>query len=324
MDNSSKNKIKDLFSEWKNFLFVNLYQVLKNKESCTKEELEKKLRGNRPFEPTVDEQIQQLIDIFFVTNTDNKMIPRWHPDLPELGPTIAEKEWLRTMIHSKFAFLFTDVIQPLNENNSLQNISALPSLDSLNQMYPFPPGTDTTDKLLANDLRIFNNALLQQKEITYALSNETQKKIAAPFRLEFDAATQCFSYILFLPSEQTFKRYPADQLHDIEMMGKENPAGLTYAFSRFLEKHKKTLTFSVKIKNHAAERAFSIFSTYEKKVKYDENTKLYIVDVNYYDFDEEEVIRKIISLNADASVIEPKEFKDKVIHRFQQIYSLYK
>lgn len=63
MDNSSKNEIRDLFSEWKNFLFVNLYQVLKNKESCTKEELEKKLQGNRPFEPTVDEQIQQIFSL---------------------------------------------------------------------------------------------------------------------------------------------------------------------------------------------------------------------------------------------------------------------
>lgn len=324
MNTPSKNDMKDVFSEWKNFLFMNLYQVLKNKEFCTKEELEKKLRGNKPFDPTVDEQIQQLIDIFFVTNTDNKMIPRWNPNLPELGPTIAEKEWLKTMIHSKFAFLFTDLIQPLKDNDFFKNVSDLPSLDSLNQMYPFAPGTDTTDKLLVKNLQVFNNALIQQKEITYNLLNEKTIKTAAPFRLEFDAATRCFSYILFLLPENTFKRYAVDQLQNIQITERENPTGLAENFSCFLEAHKKALTFSVRIDHHAAERSFLLFSTYEKKVKYDEEMNLYIVTVNYYDFDEEEVLRKIISLNSKAIVIEPKEFQDKIIHRFRQIASLYK
>lgn len=71
------------------------------------------------------------------------------------------------------------------------------------------------------------------------------------------------------------------------------------------------------IENHknAIDRAFNMFSGYEKDGFYDKKDDRYSLDIYYYMFEERILIEKILSLGSAAVVISPADIKGKIIER---------
>lgn len=92
-----------VFSVFKNHLFVSLYQIIRNLEngvSYTPAELHKALYGNISFHPAIEKAVNEITDLFFLTDTDSITL-RVPFSLPKLPATTSEKEWLKTLLEDK-------------------------------------------------------------------------------------------------------------------------------------------------------------------------------------------------------------------------------
>ena len=61
------------------------------------------------------------------------------------------------------------------------------------------------------------------------------------------------------------------------------------------------------------ERAFLLFSNYEKNGWYNSETGIYHLEIIGYDFEMNEIIEKILSLGPAIEVIEPKNLREQII-----------
>lgn len=69
---------------------------------------------------------------------------------------------------------------------------------------------------------------------------------------------------------------------------------------------------------NAIDRAFNMFSDFEKDGFYDKTNDRYILDIDYYEFEERVLMDKILSLGAAAVVVSPMRVKDKIAERVKQ------
>lgn len=93
----------------------------------------------------------------------------------------------------------------------------------------------------------------------------------------------------------------------------------------FLEEKRSGEPIRLRIENSkgATDRAFNMFSSYEKDGFYDKKTGYYILDIHYYQFEERALIEKILSLGAAAIVVSPSNIVEKIKGRIcQQLLKL--
>jgi len=78
------------------------------------------------------------------------------------------------------------------------------------------------------------------------------------------------------------------------------------------------IRLSIENQKNVIDRAFNMFSGYEKDGFYDKKTGRYELGIFYYDFEEWAIIDKVLSLGAVAVVVSPFKVKEKVIGRVRQ------
>ena len=94
--------------------------------------------------------------------------------------------------------------------------------------------------------------------------------------------------------------------------------------TQYYEKHQKSVTLCLKRKTNAIERCFSMFFPFDKKaVVSDEELSQYLLTIYYYDFDEDDIINRILSLGSAVTVLEPEAMKQKIISRLKASLSYY-
>ncbi len=73
----------------------------------------------------------------------------------------------------------------------------------------------------------------------------------------------------------------------------------------------------------SVDRAFPLFSCFEKEAYYDRKKDICIISIYYYEYDEAEVISKILSLGKNAKVKSPKNIKMQIIQRIRKTLENY-
>lgn len=88
----------------------------------------------------------------------------------------------------------------------------------------------------------------------------------------------------------------------------------------YLEEKRSTEPIRLRIENckGATDRAFNIFSGYEKEGYYDKEKDYYILDIYYYQFEERILIDKILSLGAMAIVLSPIKIVEIIKGRIKE------
>jgi len=89
------------------------------------------------------------------------------------------------------------------------------------------------------------------------------------------------------------------------------------------QKMKEPIVIEVTDRDNAVERAFHLLSCFEKRAYYDSARELHIISIYYYEYDEAEILSRILSLGKNAKVISPENVKMKVIQRIKKAMSLY-
>lgn len=309
----------DLFNEYHNQLVGILYALLKNSQEGTiyKEiDIDKRL----PIHTKLLHLEDALKTIFF-KNTPAGMAARFSLHLPDASPSIAEKQWLKTLLEDKkFTFILSQELRQKLESY-LQDIAPLLPIFAAEDIRP---QGDVSDKEpLCTILTIFQQSLVQDQQINLTLRTCPDEPFnCIPFRLEYDAAAKRFSFWITPTDDTVFRRIPATEVSGITLLSSKAP-DQTAAFENFLKKHEQEVLLKVRPKYNNVVRCFLLFASYQKESTYHEQTDEYRLKVHYYDFDEPDVLQNIISLGSAVIVLSPAPLRDKVIYRLKASWDAY-
>ena len=334
-----------LFNKYKNknFAFITNYInncVNDDSLALTEDELKEQLSGasQSSFEEFLlaltnayDNSESYNADILY--NQDDLMLPLRQIPIP-VRASIAEKAWLYYILQDSKSDLFLEPATKQKLISALENgidQSRFPIKSEYIDVRSLSPDNklSITDKLLTNFKTIVSAIKLHRRLFVTntTFSGQIYKdQEVCPYKLEYSAQFDSFS----------LSCYPLDTKRPVKM----NLANLAAVklgdeiveyneflsdFEKQLKNTKEKVPVSIEIKNQAEsyDRCAYLFSSYNTFC-YDKGDDTLIMNIYYYRFQRDEIIRNILFLGHYVKVVSPKNIVDEVISEITAAYNAYR
>lgn len=244
-------------------------------------------------------------------------------DLPVLLTTL-EKEAVFNALHSPYARYFLeekDIRELCGKLGDFQ-----PSWQDSEILRKHRDVTHTLTDEAADTLRRLRICIAEGTAVSITnISREKEYPAQEiyPLALEYTVNEDLWTLNAWLPSEERAINIRVDRIRDMEEIG-EIPEDIPGKYKRFIEKKKRSVTMRVRSERHALERLFRLFSYYQRELDYDKDTNTYILKVYYYDFDQNALMRNLLSAGHMITVIEPEELRQEMIRNIRDSLGRYK
>ena len=178
------------------------------------------------------------------------------------------------------------------------------------------------------NFRVILNAIMQEKPIRYnnidKKGNIYSNRLALPVSIEYSMRDGRFRISMYLLDENRPIMANIFTLSDIRIVDEEGDIDRETAKRLLFEQKysEEPIVLEVTDKKAAMERCFMCFSGMERTARSLGDNK-YEIRLNYYLFEEENLIRNIISLGPYVKVISPQRIADEIIARVKKSISLY-
>lgn len=334
----------ELFNKYKNknFTFITNYInncVNDNSFALTENELREQLSGasQSSFEEFLlaltnayDNSESYNADILY--SHDNFMLPLRQISIP-VRASIAEKAWLYYILQNSKSDLF---LEPATKQKLIS------ALENGIDQFRFPIKSEYIDvRSLSpdNKLSITDELLTIFKTITSAIKQHRRLFVTNttfsgqvykdqevyPYKLEYSAQFDSFS----------LSCYPLDTKRPVKMnlsnLSAVKLGDKIVEYNRFLSDFEKQLKntkekvpISLEIKNQAEayDRCAYLFSSYDTFC-YDKGDDTLIMNIYYYRFQKDEIIRNILFLGPYVKIVSPKNIVDEVVSNISAAYNAY-
>ena len=170
------------------------------------------------------------------------------------------------------------------------------------------------------DIKAISQAIIQHKAITYNNilpgKYEYIDAMVFPVKMEYSIKNDQLRLVAYDDAQKRFIKMNMATMSDIRLSDRilEN---LDEEYHAFVEENTIELVLEVEPIAHFIERCFRIFSYYERKAIYDKEAGTYKLKVRYLKFDENEIIRDVLSLGSSVVVKEPKTVKRVILKRIK-------
>lgn len=334
----------ELFNKYKNKNFAYMTNYINNcinddSLALTPEELHRQLSGSS--QSSFEEFIQAILNTASVQNNYNASIlynngktmqPVRQISVP-VRATIAEKAWLYYILQDSKSDLF------INQELKERLITALSKNINLSD-YPLQPEyIDIREFAPQNRMMISDNLILHFRTIVDAIKNHKyltvtnnsysgqvylQQKVI-PYKLEYSAQFDSFSLSCF-PLEA--KRPVKMNLKNISevIIGEQVEAYEEFIinFEKQLSdaKAKQPVTIEIINQAEAYDRCTYLFSSFDTFC-YDKGNEKLVMNIYYYRFQQEEIVRNILFMGHYVKVISPQALVDDVISAIKGSYDNY-
>lgn len=295
------------------------------------------LLDNAPYEATMHRDLFACYLMSAFNFTTKKVIAQGsHPkprdfitELPEdplpILPTTLELRWLKTVLHSSETDVLLDA--PLKEK-LLASLSHIEAFD-LSVWRRQRNRKDIKERLAIHEpLRNILRALRAQQGIVL------HGMVYIPLRLCQNVSTGTYHLLCGNLDDKSICHISEDQFPLLDAnassLSEEDTTSAEELLALYLSPCRKTLdglsASSVTITFHdrfnARERVYTKFSAFDKTsfVKQDGN---YHLTVFYRPFEEEDVLRRILSFGAYVTVLEPTAIRDEIASRLHKAQELY-
>lgn len=190
-----------------------------------------------------------------------------------------------------------------------------------------PPEIEAQETYEEN-FRVILDALIQEKPIRY---NNTDKKgnvysnnLALPVSIEYSMRDGRFRVSMYSLDDKRPIMANVFTLSDLRVVDEDVGIDRETAKKLLLEQKysEEPVILEVTDKKAAMERCFMCFSAMERTARELGNNK-YEIKLQYYLFEEENIIRSIISLGPYVKVISPQRIADEIVTRVKKSISLY-
>ena len=182
------------------------------------------------------------------------------------------------------------------------------------------------EKGYETQLSIIAEAIRHKKSIVYdnAVVGKYQfinRKIF-PIRIEYSYLNDAFRICGYDEQQERFLKLNLSSMTNIRL-GDDLSKDWENAYKAFLKDNTKKLVLDVEPTGHVIERCFRIFSFYDRRAIFSKDENRYCLEISYLQYDENEVIRDILSLGSSVVVIEPKKIQKQVYDRICKAYDRY-
>lgn len=237
--------------------------------------------------------------------------------------TMPEKRWLRTLLGDEiFCSLLGSELEA-KLLGLLEDVKPFP-WQSIIIERGFRDNPSLVVPCLKENLKIIfealqNNRLLEYKNLTasgkeYSGLCKPEKIVYSPYLRSFQLSAINLSDNL---DKISLQRMNISNLS--ELRGVDDKFSLTTTVIELLAKKRRPETLRLAIKPvvsfNDVERAFMLFSTHEKSGYYNDTENIYYLDVKFYSFQVNALIRKILSLGRAAVVLEPDFMRESILRR---------
>lgn len=244
-----------------------------------------------------------------------------------IRPQLVEKQWLLMMLNHPKAGLFL-------EDSLTQKLKGkLQALDPIyNRDWVIEKNMDISDDPIESEtfrqiFRVLLQAIQEKKLVKYTSQTKNGKlfkdEIIFPYRIEFSPRNNKFRLSTYSIRDERPVLMNLSSIQTVEIIDESIDELTKKAFSAIMaKKAEKPLVLEIKSKHNAVERCFSMFSFYEKTSTYDRDTDKYLLKVDYFQFEEKEIIRDILTLGSSVTVLEPDTIRNEVIARLKKAVEL--
>ncbi|GAE86689.1 WYL domain-containing protein [Acetivibrio straminisolvens] len=178
------------------------------------------------------------------------------------------------------------------------------------------------------NFRLLLNAIIQEKPIRYnnidRKGNIYKNRLALPISIEYSMRDGRFRVSMYLLDENRPIMANIFTLSGIRIVDEDVGIDRETAKKLLFEQKysEEPIVLEVMDRKAAMERCFMCFSGMERTARSLGNNK-YEIRLNYYLFEEENIIRNIISLGPYVKVISPQRIADEIVSRVKKAISLY-
>ncbi|AGF57875.1 hypothetical protein B0P06_003815 [Clostridium saccharoperbutylacetonicum] len=332
----------ELFHEYKNKYFHLVFRILNLANNglykdeiikiIEKEEYDEKVIGKdfKTFEGMLLNQYDKKDNFNFLEERDGKYYSILNNEdrMPlKVRFSKLEKSWLNGMLEEP-------VVQALLGNETLEKLQkALIEIKTgSNKVIEFTNKGKNDfevdlEKISKNFYTILEG-IIEERPILYSNvdknGNEYKNQLALPIRIEYSLKDDKFRASLYSLEEQ---RPIMVNLHTLEKVEIEQKVNSKIRREEVLKKLKEKkyceipITIELEDIRGAMERCFMSFSSFERNSRSISENK-YEIDIYYYTFEEDEVLRKIISLGPYVRVKSPDSVREIIIDKIKRALRL--
>lgn len=334
----------ELFNKYKNKNFTYLTNYI---NSClsdedfalSADELARQLSGTS--QSTFEEFVQAIVNradsnknfnATLLYEKEARLQPIRSVHVP-IRATIAEKAWLYYILQSSKSDLFIDsdlkstITDALSKDMDLSNYPLQTSYVDIREFSEYNRLNITPE--LISRFRLITKAIKEHRQLTVtnnSFSGQTYpNQIVFPYKLEYSSQFDSFS----------LSCYPLDVKRPVKM----NLSNISFVeigdiitdYDKFRAEFEKQLTetkvkYPIQIEilnqNEAYDRCTYLFSSYDTYC-YDKGNDGLIMNIYYYRFQKDEIIRNILFLGHYVKVISPQDITDEIISTIKASYDNY-
>lgn len=334
----------ELFNKYKNKNFTYLTNYINGCLSdegyaLSAEELSNQLSGSS--QSTFEEFVQAIVNradssanynATLLYENDNRLQPIRTVHVP-IRATIAEKAWLYYVLQNSKSDLFI--------NHDLKE-SILTALSKDMDLLDYPLQTDyvdirefsNTNQLnvtpeLISKFRLIVKAIKEHRQLTVtniSFSGQAYpNQVIYPYKLEYSSQFDSFSLSCYPLDVKRPVKMNLSNLSSVEIGNViNNYEYFTTEFEKQLAetKVKKPIQIEIINQNEAYDRCTYLFSSYDTYC-YDKGDDKLIMNIYYYRFQKDEIVRNILFLGHYVKVISPQNITDEVISSIKESYKNY-
>lgn len=334
----------ELFNKYKNKNFTYLTNYI---NSClsdggfalSAEELANQLSG--ASQSTFEEFTQAIINhadsnenfnATLLYENENRLQPIRSVHVP-IRATIAEKAWLYYILQNSKSDLF------INSDLKSSILDAL-SKDMKLSDYPLQPDyVDIREFSESNRLCISPDLISRFRLIVKAIKEHRQlvvtnnsyagqiysKQIVYPYKLEYSSQFDSFSLSCYPLDVERPVKMNLSNISSVELGNViDNYESFVTYFEKQLSDTKVKYPIKIEIlnQNEAYDRCTYLFSSYDTYC-YDKGDDKLIMNIYYYRFQKDEIVRNILFLGHYVKVLSPKNITDEIITSIKASYDNY-
>lgn len=319
----------EIFSEFESCYYEVLTKML-YKPPMTEDEARKFIKENIDMDVEADFKVlNQLLSkeefesyVFSYDEDKKTFLPNINIEMPIILNKI-EIDAFKNLIDMDIVDGFLDRHTLSKLKSKLENEEKGWSIDNIKYKRQYSDGDKNNIEDINKKLKILLKSIKQKCAVicdnTASSGKEYKQQIIYPLKIEYSTINDKYRLYCFKKNEDgnEYIKMNLSRMKNLEIL-EDKTREKDEKFLMYNEQSTKTVTLYVDPETHVLERCFRLFSFYNRRANYDKEKNIYILEVDYYVFDENEVIKNILSLGSRVVVNSPEDIRDKIISRVKK------
>ncbi|ADQ08286.1 conserved hypothetical protein [Caldicellulosiruptor hydrothermalis 108] len=244
--------------------------------------------------------------------------------------TNLEIMWLKLIMSSRYAELFLD-------SSTIEKIKKLktayvPPIDMsliVPKNYSKILGREDI-KNIAPKLKMVLRSILEKRLLRYtyiARQGQVFKNVVGiPVKIQYSLKDDMFYIIFYSLEHKTFAKCIIQGIENMTYEeGNFDREQVLKEYELYLKNAKAKQPIIIEVMNtkNALEKAFCMFSSFEKSARYLKEKNKHEIRIYYYEFEEAEIISRILYLGKSVVVTQPQHIRENIISRVRNALKVY-